>query len=405
MKTPTSAGAALVAGFAHALVALPAAAVTFDLSPFAELSASYERNLLRVEDPQDAIEDSPTGDSRISDSVRTATGGLTLEVDHGLQAIIATAQLSRADYAHFDQLDHTAYDGVFGWRWGVGRLLDGELGWRGNRRLDDFDNRDGTQSNFRTERQVRASGGLAIAASWRAELLLRGDRRENTLIDRQRFDVEERTVDLALFYLAEPVLRAGVGLRRVDGEYLRRDAQQFPNLAREYDDFGIDLRATWRPSGISTVDARLGRTQRSLAPVQGQDFNGAVGHIEYRREVSGKTGARLRIFRDVFSVENVDANFIEDTGVIAGLDWQPLSKLDVELSLAYEDRVFDGGNPAVSGQRQRSEFVRNGTVILSWQAMERLALVANFEREIRRSNVGGDSAAWWNAGLTLRIGF
>lgn len=405
MKTPTDARAALLAGLACALFALPAAAVTFDLSPFAELSASYERNLLRVEDRQDAIDDSPTGDSRVSDSVRTASGGLTLEVDHGLQAVIATAQLSRSDYAHFDQLDHTAYDGVFGWRWGIGRLLDGELGWRGNRRLDDFDNRDGTASNFRTERQIRASGGLAIAARWRAELRLRGDRRENSLLNRQRFDVEERTADLALFYLAEPVLRAGIGLRRVDGEYLRRDAQQFPNLARQYDDFGVDLRATWRPSGISTFDARIGRTERSLEPVQGQDFSGAVGHLEYRRDISGKSSARLRVFRDVFSVENVDANFIEDTGVTAGFDWQPLSKLEVELSLAYEDRIFAGGNPAAGGQRQRAEFVRNGAVILTWQALERLALVTNFEREIRRSNVEGDSAAWWNSGLTLRIGF
>ena len=404
MKTPTN-WLALVIALAAAAAALPAAAVTFDLSPFAELGASYERNLLRAETAQQAIEDSPTGDPRVSDSVRTASGGLTLEADHGLQAWIATAELSRADYNHFDELDHSAYDGIAGWRWAAGRALDGELGWRGTRRLDSFDNRDDSISNFRVERQVRASAGLAITPRFRAELLLRGDRRENTLVNRQRFDVEERLADFALLYVAQPVLRAGIGLRRVAGEYLRRDAQLFPDLATSYDDFGVDLRATWQPSGISTLDGRIGRTERELEPVQDQGFNGLVGHLEYRREISGKTSARLRAFRDLFAVEDVDANFIEDTGLRFGLTWAARSKLDVELTASYVDRVFAGGTSGANGARQRADDVRNGAVTVNWQVLERLALVADFEREIRQSNQAGDSAAWWRSGLALRLGF
>lgn len=403
MKTRTSCLCLLAVGVAGAVLTPPAQAVSFDLSPFAELGASYERNLLRVESQQDAADASPTGDSRVSDSVRTASGGLTLEVDQGLQAINATAQWSRADYAHFDQLDHLAYDGLFGWRWAVGSLLDGELGWRATRALDDFDNRDSTASNFRTDRQVRLSAGLAIAASWRAELQLQGDRRENTSTDRQRFDVEERVADFSVLYVAQPVLRAGIGLRRVNGEYLRRDAGQFPNLARSYDDLGIDLRATWQPSGISTLDMRLGRSERELSPIRGQGFSGALGHLEYRRKISGKTSARLRVFRNLVSVEDVDANFIDDTGVRIGMDWTPLAKLELQLGAAYRDREFDGGE--VQTEEQRTEFIRNGTLIVRWQLLERLALVADLEREIRRSNVAGDSAAWWRSGLTLRLGF
>lgn len=405
MKTRTSRSVAVAVAAAFGGVVGPVAAVTFDLSPFAELGTRYERNLLRVESRQDAIAASPTGDDRISDTAHSLSGGVTFEADAGLQSLVATVQLSRADYQHFDQLDHSGYDSLFGWQWGVGRLWDGELGWRATRSLDSFDNRSGTARNFRSERQVRASAGLAVAASWRAEVLFRGDRRENTLLDRQRFDVDERLLEVVALYVAQPVLRAGVGVRRVDGEYPRRNAQQFPDLAREYQDIGIDLRATWQPSGISTLDARLGRTERSLDPVQSQDFNGALGHVEYRREISGKTAARLRVFRDLFAVENVDANFIESTGVRAGVTWAPRSKLEFELAGEYLDQVFAGGNQSTNAGRQRSDHERNGTLTIRWQILERLALVGDLEREIQQSSEPGRSAAWWRAGLKLRVGF
>lgn len=382
----------------------PALAVTLDLSPFAEVGVEYVRNLLRVETPEQAAAESPTGDRRTSDTVRRASGGLTFEADHGRQSIDLTGQLTREDYVHFEQLDHTGYQGLVAWQWGVGRLVDGVLGWRAVRELDDFDNRDGAELNFQVRRELRAGAGLAITPRWRAELEWRGDRSENTLADRQRFDREERTVDLAVLYVAEPVLRVGLGAQTRAGDYLRRNAANAPDLATRYDDTTVDLRATWAPSGISELDVRLGRTRRDLEPVQDQGFTGTTGRVIYRRTISGKTRASLEVYRNLFSVEDVDANFLEDTGVRLQASWQALAKLRLTGFAGYVDRSYEGGVPQAGGE-QRREFSRTGGVTLRWQVLERLGVIVDAEREIEQSNQPGESSAFWRAALLVRVGY
>ena len=385
-------------------VCTSAQALTLDLSPFAEVGLVYERNLLRVETAEQAAAESPTGDSRTSDSHWRAAGGLTFELDHGRQSINLTGQLARSDYSHFTQLDHTAREGLFAWQWGVGAWLDGLLSWRAIRELDSFDNRDDAQPNFIVRREVRARGGVDVTPSWRAEIEWSGDRRENTLADRQAFDREERSLDLAWLYVSDPVLRVGLGFRTLDGEYLQRNQDDNPDLATRYDDRTFDVRATWQPSGISTLDVRLGRTRRDLEPVQDQGFDGTTGRIELRRTVSGKTRARLAVYRDLFSVEDVDANFLEDTGVRTEVEWAATSKLGLTLFAEYVDRAYEGG-AVPTGEVQRREFTRAGGGTLRWQLLERLGLVLDLERDIERSNQEGESSAYWLASLMLRLGF
>ena len=204
--------------------------------------------------------------------------------------------------------------------------------------------------------------------------------------------------------MSDPVLRVGLGFRTLDGEYLQRNPDDNPDLATRYDDRTFDVRATWQPSGISTLDVRLGRTRRDLEPVQDQGFDGTTGRIELRRTVSGKTRARLAVYRDLFSVEDVDANFLEDTGVRTEVEWAATSKLGLTLFAEYVDRAYEGG-AVPTGEVQRREFTRAGGGTLRWQLLERLGLVLDLERDIERSNQEGESSAYWLASLMLRLGF
>lgn len=386
-------------------ITAPATAQLADLSPFATVEARYDNNVFRVADAAEARAQSPTGDPRMGDSLTQATVGVTGEFNPGIQQVIATAQVTRAVYRHFDRLDYNAYRAVAGWAWQYRRLADGEIGMDIQRDLQDYGGSDDSDAAFTLTREYRAGGGINITPRWRGELALLANSRRTTDVEDTFFDLDELTVDIAGFYLGDPVARLGVGLAHTSGEYPRRDSSANAVLADAYDETTLDLRLAYSPSGISSLDAALGYTRTRQRPVRDRDVGGITGRLQYRRQISGRTATTLRAYRRVRPAEFENANLVVDSGVVVAVDWSYSVKTNVTAE--FERRRLDyrdqGDLGATTEAREDDQFV--GRLEVAWQPLERLGVVLTAESEDLNSNQDDERYDVSLVSLSVRVGY
>lgn len=396
-------GLLVVAG----LVALvpPVSAQLLDVSPFAVAEAAYDDNVFRSESAAALAASRSDSASRLGDSRVTGTVGLTGEYAPGLQDVNLTGAVTRARYQHYDELDHTAYDLDGRWNWQVGRRFDGLIQASIARSLDDFRDRNSTEPTFTLDRRYELSGGYNLSPSWRGEAAAVVTTRAGSSSADAAFDLEERRLDLAGYYRRLPVSQLGVAVTYIDGDYPKRTPTTAPGLAAEFEQWTGELRGRWAPSGVSSLDAALGLTRREQTPSDGRDFTGFTGRVDYRREISGRTGVLFRGYRRVWSTDQVDANFATDSGLAAKLTWRWSVKTRLILEAEYREIRYQNDTQVATVTALRADDVHTGGLTVQWQPLERLGVRLTGQREVRASNQPGADFEVWVSQLQIRVGF
>jgi len=341
----------------------------------------------------------------MGDGIGIATVGLTGEFEPGLQSMNLTGLVQRFQYHELEQLNHTAYEVDGRWNWQWGRRFDGLVQASADRAQDDFRYRDSAEQSFTLNRRYELAGAYHLSSIWHVELSSVFTSRSGSDPANAAFDLDEYAFDLAGFYRRDPVGQLGLALTYRDGEYPHRDATTGAGLATAYDQYTGELRARWTPSAISSFDGAIGVTRREQTPFSDRDFSGVTGRLNYRRDISGRTRVSLNAFRRVWSTERVDANFATDSGIGSSIEWRWSVKTQFLLEGEWRAIRYESEAGTATGVPAQKDDLRSGQLTMIWQPLERLGVRLSGEREIRDSNVAGDSYAVWVSRLVVRIGF
>lgn len=242
---------------------------------------THDSNVFRVPDAQ-------------SDTISTTGvfGGLDLPISR--QRLRADLAANWNRYSDHKELNHT--DGRAGLRldWETVHHLSGDLQLSHRRSLfTDYQQQSlAQQKTIATNTNAQFNARLGVVTAWTVEAGVFGDRSRYEGSSLSSSDVDYDGYRAAVRYNPSSLLSLGLGGRHSNGEY--------PNAPAigEFDRDDIDLLADWRPTGTSTLSARVSRSKLDYANVSGRSQKITTGSLRYLWQPGGRLALNATLRRD-----------------------------------------------------------------------------------------------------------
>jgi exopolysaccharide biosynthesis operon protein EpsL len=360
-----------------AVSAMPAGAGPNDaLHLYAGIDYGHDDNLLRVP------EGLPAFDNRRADSWWQREGGLIFDKTYGRQRISAVAKLSKNDFTHFKQLNYDGKDLQATWYWQLGNHLDGKAGTSYQQVLAPYTDFYSNQRNLRRTRSKFVDAGWQLRPAWR----LRGELQRDTFayeLLSQRFNNRTETAsELELDYLARSGSTVGLVARRVKGAYPYARPVGASLLDDDFKQDEVKARVLWLATGSTTVDALVGRTQRSQPAYGAGRTSGLTGRVKATWQPRGKVSYNAAVWRDFAPLESTVVSTTLNKGVSAGAQWDATAKIKVNADVAHERRSYSARR-AFDGSGNLRDAIRTASVRATWAPRPTLQVAAGLAHQTR----------------------
>lgn len=378
---------------------LPAvsAALSLELKPSVHAEVRHDDNIFRAPDNPGAGAAPKVGDSLSQYGV-----GARLVLRHSLQGLELRGEYDHVDYGSQDQLDHDRYRLAADARLAYGSTWVADLKAGRQRRLENFAYRDDTQPGFIRQDSASAELRYAVTPRWTASL--KGDHYASraSLLSSQDYDLSETGVEIGGQYRRDGYSSLGLFLRQVAGEFPNRVVVPGDGREKDYDQRSLILRAGYTPSGLSDLSAQLGYTQRVHDDAAVADFSGLTGRLGYSRRLSGRTRLKTEVYRDLFYVEEVNADYVENLGLVLTADWLYSAKLSFAAALERVQSDYRGSSGiggGVAAGEKRSDDLLTLSVGADYRPFYRFSILPEYRYERRGSNAVDSDYAYSAIGI------
>ncbi len=361
---------------------LPCAAfaeVTYDASAIAR----YEYNT-NVYDLQSGFAVPGTSDYERSDTLYTYGAALDVNYLWSEQKLFANLSTSDFRYDHFTQLDHNEYNVDAGWKWKLGRIVDGTLEVLRDRIMVPFTSVENAQFVLQTEQRETALVGIEVSPDWRVEGSGRHSAIEQVLFGTPNIDLTESFGQLALKYIGVAGLTAGVSGGYTSGNFTGASAATQP----AYQQTAGAVVVSYQPSGRSILNGALGYSDRT-SESDLDSISGFTGKVDYTNQLTGKTSVQVQLSRIINSyIANLSSE-IDDVAAM-NVHWQATYRIGVAVGYSFTNRNLPGqGNAPVGGDRV--DHLQYASLNIDYEAQRWLSIKPYVNLQTRSSNfIGGN---------------
>ncbi len=344
--------------------------------PYAAYTLDHTSNLFALPEQGAA---GTGGTPPVGDTVSTFLAGFDSNFTYGRQRFRATIEGRRLVYDQFTYLDHDEYLADLGLDWKLGRIFDGKIDALSDRRIVTFADRTTTQLTINTDKDLKGTFNVAVTPVWRLESNLGSHTLDSPLQTAPDFSLHEVSSGLGVKYVGVANLAYGLEYERLDGTY--KGAPGALNYQQSSEQFAVN----YAVSGLTKLNAAIGYTNRNLEGSVAS-VSGVTGALGYLRQLTGKTAINVQLTRAVNSYYNTGASEL-DTGGIAGVTWQALPKLLVELNYQRVHSVFEGQTLQAADTVGRVDNGHNEGLVLKYQWLRSVIIRPYVHRETRDSNI------------------
>jgi hypothetical protein len=292
------------------------------------------------------------------------------------QRFYASGEGRHFDYDHFSYLNHNEVLLNGGLDWKLGRLLDGIVDYRHERRMVQFtDLLDSTQFILETENVVSASANVQVTPEWRLENRARERTLDSPRPGAPNLSLREDSIHEAVRYLGVADLSAGLDMEYLDGKFRDDPAATTP----QYHQTTVQLTGNYLVSGLTDINGALGYTSRS--DPTGNGTSGLTGALGYKRNLTPKTSINLQLARAVNSYVSTAGSEI-DTSASVNASWLATYKLTVKAGYAWTHSKYPqfGGN-------SRADNIQLVNLEMSYEVLRWLSVRPYFRYQTRSSDL------------------
>ncbi len=344
-------------------------------SAILDTSLTHDDNVFRVPDDYNMV--AFTGGKARSDTIRGT--GLTLRFDKpiGRQRLLLEFKPQKVRFDRFSFLDHNRNDYTARLDWQLGNRLSGDLHRVRRQMLTDFGDFRSPTRNIRNQIDDGLSARWWLHAEWYLTgRLARIESKNDTAV--RRWD--DSTTDIAeagLLYRTGSGNDIGLQLSDTEGDYPLQ-----PRLL--YRQRLVQVNASWRLTGKSTLRGYLGRVEREQPRDPRRNYRGANGRLSWDWAISGKTALNVSARREVSAYQDFFSDYAVTDSLSVAPIWKPTEKLGLSLNLEHSKRNYVGELGALFGM-QRRDTLRSAGVTAVWDPWRFLRLSAGLRRELRDS--------------------
>ncbi|NGZ88041.1 XrtB/PEP-CTERM-associated polysaccharide biosynthesis outer membrane protein EpsL [Duganella aceris] len=396
-QLPLSSGIALMLGAVASMSAH--ASLSDTLFPYAGVTYSYDDNLLRVPDSAN------NGSGGLSDTYRSAYGGLRLNRPVGQQVFIADLRVSNVSFNRFEQLNYSGKDFSGAWQWRLGNHLNGSLGAYYSQSLPSFSDFHSAQRNLRISHGWHFDLNYRFHPSWQVRA---ATSRANAGYDlqAQRFlDRETDTDTLGFDYLASS--GSTVGMQVSSGKTHYPNPLAFGGVVRNQD-FNQDeakLKVLWKYSPVTQVAFLGGYARRRYDLFVFSNSSGFDGRLVADWSPTATVKLTANLWKEYSPFDGNTVTFSHDTGVSLGGNWSAGARLGFNADARYLKRDLSGPSGSAL-PLDAQDRVRRYSVGSSYTFHDNLSLNLSAYHEVRSSNSTFSNSYRSNGGsLTANVQF
>lgn len=363
------------------------------IRPFADASFVYETNFFRTEDDAEAL--ASTGSDNQAVSYQQLSAGVDTDIEFGLQKFVLRSEVYRQIFNRFSELNHTGFDVRPSLDWQIGDVCAGELGYRIDRRLTEFTELQAVIPNLRTRHNAFLTPTCWVAPRWQVRGEVSGYLSRNDETPREFLDRDEITGLLGADFVSRAGNRAGLEAEVTRGDYPNRDAARTAQLDDGFTQVRSAGVAGWSYRDWLVLDGRLGFVHRDYENGNQPDFYEAEGRVDAQYFVAEKITLTGGVFRELVPVESTDANTKLNTGVEAGVAWDPTEKIKLSAGLEYRHQDFSpedsprDDNVVSADLKVSYDPIRPVSIYAGFSARERWSDKANADFSAQIFTVGG----------------
>ena len=390
-----------------AAVAMSAALACFTFGAAAETSPyyigvsqslSHDSNLLRLPTVQTA----PDGYSRADTVSGTALlAGFDQRISR--QRVFADLTLRANRYSNNSVFNNTGYSLSTGLDWQTVERLSGRLSASANRSLQLMSTAELgflTSKNLESVETFNASATLGMVTQYSLEFNGGHRQAHNSLQDPgvQSREFKQDNASLGVRWRPSSATSLGLAVGVTQGRYPKFRSNAAGGFdADRYKRNEIELSATLRPTGASTVDARIssGRTNYDLN--EQRNFSGLTGFVNWGWQPTGKLRLNTTLSRDTgqdsyaTTVFNVPAtsDYSRVTSTLrTAVNYDFSAKVAFVTSLAYYDRklVSTIQNPFLPRDARGTEKTTLLNLGVRWTPLRSAQVGCDIGREDRRGS-------------------
>ncbi len=335
------------------LLALSCSAALSQSSPYyigLSQTLGYDSNLLRL-----GLNETPPDDFFKADSSSTTTLLAGFDQGIGRQRVFANTSLRDTRYQRNSTFDNRGYNVRAGLDWSTVERLSGSVNFSANRNLQRFNSAEIgflREKNLETVRTLTTRFSLGLVTEYSLELS--GGRTEvsNSL---QQAQVQARefsqdNVALGLRWQPSSISSLGLTVGSTRGRYPKFrttvDAQQEPTgfAADRFKRDDLEISAAYRPSGASSLEAKVS-TGKTVYDLNSQrDFSGLTGRLAWTWQPTGKLLFTTSVTRDTGQDSYATAIFTlpatadysrKNTTWQVSSSYSPSAKISITSSVVY----------------------------------------------------------------------
>ncbi len=283
------------------------------------------------------------------------------------QQLYATASTTQAQYQHYTELNHTAYQFDAGLKWVIGDLLSGRMDVARTRTMVPFYDLSGSTVlalSLETEQIETFDAALKISPEWKMVGSAFTSQTDEPIPQAPNLQANQSGGTTAIEYLGFGPLTSGITAGYLYGNYDNANGTENPS----YIETTAGALANYKLERTS-FDGQIGYTRR-VSDTGSDNTAGFTGLLDFKDQLTAKTSFNIKIERLINNyVFNQGSEIDSDAG--AGVKWQATYKLAVAIDYTYSYREYpqQGNDPVGSDRIDHQQYVTLG---LSYQP-QRLA--------------------------------
>lgn len=358
-------------------------------------SVTRDDNIFRLSADADA--QALIGSAERGDTFLNTHAGVQFDKLIGRQRLRAALNASRTRYDRFSRLNFDGKDINAGWNWEMGNRWRGEIAWSRNETLTNFSDLRSLVKNVNTSENRSFSANYQFHPDWLIGATAARALSGNSSLEQQTSSNETDTAEAVLQYVSGSQSSVALRLRRTDGRFPNGEVSAGRSIDNSYRQDDVEASATWHPSGVSRLDARLARVRRSYDDVPARAFSGATGQLAWAWTITGKTALNVTARREIGAGGSAGTSGILSSYTVTRTfsvspTWMPTAKTSLQAAMERQVSSFQGDPVTiVSGGGQREDQLRVVSLSASYIPTTSLRFSASLRREQRESNTAGFS--------------
>jgi hypothetical protein len=221
------------------------------------------------------------------------------------QVFSLDAQIDDNDFDRYDQLDYVGHRVSGLWRWVVGNQWAGDIGASTRKTLGGFGDIQANTQNRVTQNDAFVSAGFLMTPRWRVRGAFDVNDQEHSSAARAAAELRTVSSLVGLDYVTPANSSLGAQVRFTEGETPNAQTIGAATINNDFKQTEYSLVGHWAPTGKTTLDARLGYTERKYDQLSGRDFKGGTGRLTGNWAPSAKTLLGVSAWRDVQAFQTV----------------------------------------------------------------------------------------------------